>query len=236
MEAWHAVYSRALKRAIVSEQQVAGMSKITSSGESRPRWWRRFLVYPTFFGAVLGAVPTAIDLYKSFDYGIEYTSVKNAEEQRKLWIKNFSCAQKLTYQQIKTSEGIVVQVGACTNGDVLIEVVQPDSNRILQWISLDRLRTAAAATSALSMIATAHASAVFPPQEPGEALTRTLTQDHNFSRLAQAKVGVMCQKLVSSSKIIRIIKENGKCYREEINVLKGTVTSRAEVPCSTTCS
>ncbi|GAB4225193.1 MAG: hypothetical protein Kow0032_00440 [Methyloligellaceae bacterium] len=205
------------------------MGKLASAAASdaaKPRWWRRLFLYPTFFGALLGAIPTAIDLYKAFDYDVGYSDVKHAEEQRALWIKNFACAQNLSYQQVKTADGLTVQVGACTNGDVLIEVIQPDQRRILEWISLERIKTAAAA-SALPLIATAHAGPVV--QQAGDS-----SRAAPF-RLAQAQVSVKCQTLASPSKIIRIVSENGKCFREEIEVLKGRVSSRKEVPCSTSC-
>jgi hypothetical protein len=32
-----------------------------------------------------------------------------------------------------------VQVGACANGDVLIEVLPPKGTNIVEWISLERL-------------------------------------------------------------------------------------------------
>ncbi|MDH3581380.1 MAG: hypothetical protein OEM91_12250 [Hyphomicrobiales bacterium] len=135
-------------------------------------------------------------------------------------MKNFVCAQSMSYQQVKTTEGTTVQVGACTNGDVWIEVVPPNAHKILEWISLDRLRTASV-TSSLSLIGVAHVSPV---------------TNKDSVRLAQASKGVICQAMQGQTKIIRVVREGGKCFREKIEVLKGKVASRREVPCNTGCS
>ena len=119
-------------------------------------------------GAILGAIPTAIDFYKAFDYDIGYSQVQHAEEQRRLWIKNFDCAQSMTYQQVKTENGTQVQVGACANGDVLIEVQSPEAGRVLEWIPISRIEYASTVSS-LSLIGTALA-AVRSTSSPRTAL------------------------------------------------------------------
>ena len=208
----------------MSEQPAVETTDAAATGSRRN--WRQWFLAPAVIGAMLGAIPTGIDLYKSFQYDVGYSDVKHAEEQRRLWMKNFACAQSMSYQQVKTTDGIQVQVGACPNGDVLIEVAPPRGTRILEWISLDRIRSAAAA-SALSLIGRAHASALHGSPNERTAMPGT--------RLAQATVNVVCQKLLNPSKIIRIVKQDGKCYREEIDVMKGKVANRREVPCNTTC-
>lgn len=204
----------------MSKSEAIEAHELPATGVSSKRWWQRLILYPTAVGAILGAIPTGIDLYKAFAYDIEYSNVQHAEEQQRLWMKNFACAQSMSYQQVKTTEGITVQVGACTNGDVLIEVVPLNATKILEWISLDRLRTASV-TSSLSLIGMAHAG----PFKGGGSI-----------RLAQTGNGVVCQAMQGSSKIVRVVRENGKCYREEIEVLKGKVVNRREVPCSAGCN
>lgn len=73
--------------------------------------------------------------------------MKHAEEQRRLWVKNFACAQGIIYQQVRMDENVLVQVGACANGDVLIEVLPPKGTKIVEWISLERFKTASAVSS-----------------------------------------------------------------------------------------
>lgn len=178
-------------------------------------------------GALIGAIPTGMDYYKAFVYDIEFGEVKHAEEQRRLWVKNFACAQNITYQQVRTPDNILVQVGACANGDVLIEVARPGGKRIVEWISLERLKTASAVSS-LSLIGKAYAGILPKP-------TRNKAASGHI-RLAQTGFVIKCQKMQGQTKIIRVVQEGNTCYREEIEVMKGAVVSRRPVPCTTSCN
>ncbi len=195
-----------------------------SSSTGNRRWWQRLFLYPTVIGALIGAIPTGLDYYKAFVYDIEFGAVKHAEEQQRLWIKNFACAQNIDYQQVKTAEDTLVKVGACTNGDVLIEVVAPATDRIVEWISLERLKTASAVSS-LSLIGRAYASAVpySPVDRPGRDVPRM--------ELAGT---TKCQVMQGTTRIIRIVQEGNACFKEVVNVMKGKIT-RTPVPCSTSC-
>jgi len=51
-----------------------------------------------------------------------------------------------------------------------------------------------------------------------------------------ANATTKCQKISNKTKIIRIVQENGACYREEIDMMKGKVISRQQVPCTASCS
>ncbi|MCF6200480.1 MAG: hypothetical protein L3J67_14050, partial [Hyphomicrobiaceae bacterium] len=119
--------------------------------------WQYFLLYPAVFGVLLGAIPTGINIYKSFKYGIEVSAVAHAEEQRSLWIKNLHCVQSLSYHAVETESGATVQFGACKNGDVLIEVIPKDKeSSVAQWVSINRVQTSNALNSLL--ISTAYAA------------------------------------------------------------------------------
>ena len=184
-------------------------------------------MYPAVLGALIGAVPTGLDYYKAFVYDIDFQNVKHAEEQQRLWVKNFTCAQNISRQQVKTEKNILVQVGACANGDVLIEVVPPKGNRVLQWISLERLQTASA-VSGLSY----HRPCQCGDRGCNCRTTRPVTQV--VTRLAQG-TSIKCQKMHGQTKIVRIVQEGSKCFREEISVMKGAVLSRKPVSCSASC-
>lgn len=210
----------------MSENRVSAIGSLLPARKPGQRWWQRLFIYPTFIGALLGAIPTGIDLYKSFEYDIGFNDVQHAEEQRRLWIKNFDCAQAMKYQKVETGEGVMVQVGACSNGDVLIEVSSPDSKRILEWVSLQRLRSEAS-LAWLPLIGTAHAAT-------GEHTARS-QRSGALIRSAQADSNVLCQVIIDKTMLIRIVRENGACYREEIEVMKGTVASRKPVSCDASC-
>jgi hypothetical protein len=209
----------------MSDSKALGAAELALSTSANRKWWQRLFLYPTVVGALIGAIPTGMDYYKAFVYDIEFSSVRHAEEQRRLWIKNFACAQNIKYQQVKTAENTLVKVGACINGDVLIEVVVPAMDRIVEWISLDRLKTSSAVSS-LSFIGTAHASA--------SAVPSASTPKQSMIHLAQAS-STKCQAMRGKTKIIRVVQEGNACYLEEIDVMKGKVVSRRPVPCSTPC-
>jgi len=209
----------------MSQSKSLGEAELSLAESPNRKWWQRLFLYPAVVGALIGAIPTGMDYYKAFVYDIEFKAVKHAEEQQRLWIKNFACAQNITYQQVKTAENTLVKVGACTNGDVLIEVVVPPANKIVEWISLDRLKTASAVSS-LSLIGKAHALALPGSQVAGAARKQT--------RVMLAS-NTKCQKMQGQTRIIRIVQEGNACYREEIDVMKGKVVSRRPVPCSTPC-
>jgi len=209
----------------MSESKTLGAAELSLSATRNRKWWQRLFLYPTLIGALIGAIPTGMDYYKAFVYDIEFKAVKHAEEQQRLWIKNFACTKNIVYQQVKTAENTLVKVGACSNGDVLIEVIAPPAARIVEWISLDRLKTASAVSS-LSLIGKAHARAI-----PGSQIARSAQK---ATRLAQAST-TKCQKMQGQTRIIRIVQEGNACYREEIDVMKGKVVSRRPVPCSTPC-
>ena len=95
----------------MSEDRVSMLASLLPARKSGQSWWQKLFLYPTFFGALFGAIPTGIDLYKSFEYDIGFNDVQHAEQQRRLWMKNFDCAQAMSYQKVKTGEGIMVASG-----------------------------------------------------------------------------------------------------------------------------
>ena len=125
------------------------------------RAWQYFLLYPAVFGALIGAIPTGIDLYKSFKYGISVSDVAHAEKQKTLWIKNIRCVQNLTYHTVTTEDKATVQIGACQNGDVLIELIPEDGGtQVAEWVSLDRAKAAAASSVGSLLFSKAYASGI----------------------------------------------------------------------------
>jgi cupin superfamily acireductone dioxygenase involved in methionine salvage len=183
--------------------------------------WQYFLLYPAVFGVLLGAIPTGIDLYKSFKYGIAVSDVAHAEEQKNLWIKNLHCVQGLTYHAVKTEDGSTVQIGACQNGDVLIELIpEGGATQVAEWVSLDRTKAAGAVGSLLVSKAFAAAS--------GGAAAVVASGE---------KVETICTSLNAQKQTIeRIIKRNGVCMREVNNMITRKSIKREEVPCDTKCT
>ncbi len=210
----------------MSETKAINASGKSLAGRDKYKWWQRLYLYPAVIGALLGAIPTGLDYYKSFVYDIEFNAVKRAEEQQRLWIKNFACARDIVFQQIATAENILVKVGSCANGDVLIEMVTPNDGRIVEWISLERFFQTSPAVSSLTQVGSPKASAVSrsPANQPVQDTIQLATRDT-----------MECQIMTGKTRIIRIVQENGSCYREDVDMMKGKVVSRAPVPCTASC-
>jgi hypothetical protein len=43
------------------------------------------------------------------------------------------------------------------------------------------------------------------------------------------------QALISKQALVRVVREGGKCYRETMSPVRGSVDKREEVPCETKC-
>lgn len=181
--------------------------------------WQYFLLYPAVFAAILGSIPTGINIYKSLKYGIATSEVAHAEEQRELWIKNLHCVQSLSYHVVQTEDGATVQIGACKNGDVLIELIpQGSSQSVAEWVSMHRVKQANSIGSLFV------ASAFAAPAADG-----------SFQLAQAASVETMCSNMDQASGIMtRVVKRGDKCFKEESNTLTGK-NSRTEVACSTPC-
>ncbi len=184
--------------------------------------WRFFLLYPAVFGVLLGAIPTGIDLYKSFKYGISVSDVAHAEKQKNLWIKNIRCVQNLSYHTVKTEDRATVQIGACQNGDVLIELIPEDGGtQVAEWVSLDRAKAAAANSVGSLLFSKAYASSM--------ALAAAAS--------GGGTVKTVCTSINPEKQMIeRIVKRGNICTREINNMITRKSISSEEVSCDSKCT
>jgi hypothetical protein len=181
--------------------------------------WQYFLLYPAVFAAILGSIPTGINIYKSLKYGVEVSQVAHAEKQKALWIKNLRCVQDLTYHSVKTDDGSMVQIGACSNGDVLIEVI-PDGAEtpVAEWVSINSVKAASTFGSLL-------VSKAFAANEGGAATIAS-----------GSEVQTMCSNLDQKTMTMtKVVKQGGTCTKQIILVLKSKMVKRETVPCNTKC-
>jgi len=173
---------------------------------------------------VIGATPTAYNLYQSYQNGIPYSEVSYRLAQHDLWVKNFDC--KFEYKALTTTHGSRVDVGACPKtGDISIKVTAQNGEASYEWLAYDKLKRPAKAASFMDL--------VVPPAEAGEASAAVVGSPASF-RMAQAGMEVVCQSMVGKQ-IVRVVRDAGKCYREQLSPFAGKVERREEVPCTTTC-
>lgn len=176
---------------------------------------------------VIGAMPTAYNVYQSYQHGIPYNEVSYRLAQHDLWVKNFDC--KIDYRALTTSHGTRVDVGACNRtGDISIKITAQGGQASYEWLAFEKLRQPAKAAAMTGwVIGTAEAQ---------EASRSGAAAPGGTFRLAQATMEVICQTMPDKSKIVRIVKEAGKCYREHFSPFQGRVEKREEVPCNTQCA
>ncbi len=184
--------------------------------------WQYFLLYPAVFGVLLGAIPTGIDLYKSFKYGISVSDVAHAEKQKNLWIKNIRCVQNLSYHTVQTEDKSTVQIGACQNGDVLIELIPKDGGtQVAEWVSLDRAKAAAASSVGSLLFSKAFASSISAAAAAsGGGTVKTVCTSVNEKKYT----------------IERIVKRGNVCTREINNMITRKSIKTEVVPCDTKCT
>ena len=169
---------------------------------------------------IFGAIPTAITAYNAWSFGVPFSEVPHRLQQYELWVKNLDC--KIEYKALATAQGTKVDVGACAkSGDIAIKISTPDGKSNYEWIAYNSL------------------------SKPGEKRTgsfidlligaaRAETTKAGAFKVAEAAMDVKCQTL-EGKRILRIVSEGGKCFREIVSPLKGTVEKREEVPCETQC-
>jgi hypothetical protein len=203
-------------------EETHAMSDVAATGG--PTFMQRWM--PTLKTAALvvtivGAIPTAITAYHAWQYKVPFTQVSHRLAQYDLWVKNLDC--KIDYKALSTAQGTKVDVGACpSSGDIAIKISAEDGKSTYEWIAYNQLQK--------------------PGQPPPSSLIDLILGVANAEtagrpvKLAQGAMEVVCQSLVSKDALVRIVKEDGKCYRETMSPVRGSVDKREEVPCSATCT
>jgi hypothetical protein len=170
---------------------------------------------------VVGAIPTAITAYHAWQYKVPFSQVSHRLGQYEIWERNIDCL--IDYKALSTAGGTKVDAGACpTTGDISLKISATDGKATYEWIAYNQLRKPGEP----------------PPSGLLDLLVGAVRADDTASksqRLAQSAMEVVCQKLVDRTKLVRIVKEEGKCYREKLSPLRGTIDKREEVPCDTQC-
>ena len=177
---------------------------------------------------VLGAMPTAMNLYYSWKHDIPFTEVGHRLQQYELWTRNFDC--KIDYKELSTAQGTRINVGACPkSGDIAIKIATAGGQASYEWIAFDKLRQPARTAGLMELIASS-AMAEEVVKTPAARVSAGAPL-----RLAQAGMEVVCQARQGQSTIVRVVKEGGRCFREQISAFQGKVEKREEVPCNTAC-
>lgn len=175
--------------------------------------------------SVAAAIPTAQNLYYSWKNDVPFNQVQYRLTQAALWEKNFDC--KIDYRQLATASGSKVEAGACQKtGDISLKISNGKGQTNYEWIAFDQLPKPASQSASLNLLDILISKAVaaeFAPSKDADAIV-----------VAQASEAVLCQSKQKET-VTRVVKENGKCFRETVSIFKGSVEARQEVACDNAC-
>jgi hypothetical protein len=215
---------------------------------ARPLFLARILAIAV---AVMGAIPTGYNYYLSWQHGIPYNEVSHRLSQYDLWVKNFEC--KIDYRTVGAGQGMKIDVGACpTTKDIALKVTTPSGKASYEWIAFEQLEKSTKSASVLSLFVSEALADEAPkgdlnptpalasrpvPDAGATPVTRSVSGSTRFAQATTPAPGlqVVCQAMPEKGKIIRIVNEGGKCFREHFSAFQGRVEKREEVQCNTPC-
>lgn len=197
----------------------------------------RLVQFAVLAVSVAAAIPTAQNLYYSWKHDVPFNEVSHRLDQYNLWMKNLDC--KIDYRALSTAGGSRVDVGSCAKtGDIAIKVSSANGKSTYEWIAYDNLQKPVRNAGLIGLLVTSANAA----SDTAENLTSNTVRAQSSARdgdgnirLAQTGMEVLCEAK-DKDKIIRIVKDGGKCFRETVSPFKGSIDAREEVACNTQCT
>ncbi len=205
------VQTESFWRYINTEKGVNTMNEQNQSGAPR-KWWQWVLVYPTLVTALIGAIPTFVQLYRAWDMDVPYSKVGSALNQSALWQKNTACLGAKQIEQVTTSHLSDISLLRCSNDDLLVALPKG-----LHWIAAEELE-----------IKKAEHSTMFQ-----EAFASEGNPEHRF--LAQTRMVICQRKLKDGLLLLRVRYGSNQCFDETINTYTGALIKRVQSSCETNC-
>jgi hypothetical protein len=174
--------------------------------------------------SVAAAIPTARNLYFSWQNDVPFGQVGHRLAQAALLEKNFSC--RIDYRSLATAGAARVEVGSCQKtGDISIRVTSRDGQVNYEWIAFDQLpKPASLAANLTGFIVTSALAA--EPVHPVIARSKAIKLTQATDILCEGKKG---------DNVVRVVQSGGKCVRETVSIFRGSVEKREPVPCDNAC-
>lgn len=178
------------------------------------KWYQWVLMYPAVILAMIGAIPTATELIKSFKLDVDWGTTKIVEEQHKMWKENFDCTQKKTATIIKNEFGATISVIICDSGDILLSGQKPgDKNPGFRWVPWESTLTTEVAN--------------------GFSLVTEVIADTNVhSTNIVNEQRILCQRWLDQRHFVRRVMYSNGCYDEVIDVYLGRIVQATPAPCT----
>ena len=193
---------------------------MSTSDKNSLTWWQWILMYPTLIIAMLGSVPTMMNIFYSIKLDVPLDEVQIAKEQINLWNRNFECARTSPTHWSKVDEnGVKVGVIVCPSKDVLVSV-NGNIQASYRWIGYSTFDPTQPVANVLMPAAVA-------AELPTQMLVGENTQEHT----------VLCQKKLSDHQILRRIKKpDGRCFDQTIDTATGKVIKEVLAQCNSDCN
>lgn len=219
-----------LDEAFPMTTQNSKFSNLAAHGEVAVNRTMSLLKLGVLAVSVAAAIPTARNLYYSYQTGVPFNQVEHRLTQAELLEKNFDC--KIDYRPLAAGSGNKVEVGSCAKtGDISIKISAANGQTNYEWIAFDQLpkpSTQQASLSFMDLIVSAAIAA--ETAKPAAAAAPGGKEEIVVAQSAE----VLCQAKAKDL-ITRVVKEAGKCFKETVNLFKGTVEKREEVACDNAC-
>jgi hypothetical protein len=189
--------------------------------EAIPRkWWQWILIYPAFGTAIIGAVPTVLELHRSIINDVSFGHSADAIAQADLWRKNFECA-KTEFQSIINSHNIEVGSAVCRSGDILLRSKDPNAQEYqYRWVSWSEIGDMSGKGRSTKSVGAGIISAAMA----GETKTKPL-------QIAEEKPPLICQKWIGNNLLLRRYSTRNGCVDEVIKTANGRVVERKAARC-----
>jgi hypothetical protein len=185
------------------------------------------LMFPALLIAIIGAVPTYINVYQAHRLGVPFGSVEQAIEQNQLWQKNYNCTRTRQPQTITTERNTRIETTLCPTGDILVSHLEPPNLTctMTRWIGVDTFKEPQTVTASLF-------ASVLNKKTIAD---KPLNLANSKQQIAQTEK-VLCQKWVSKGILQRrVMLSNGNCVDRFINTYTGTVKETRNAPCNSQC-
>ncbi|CAM3319536.1 hypothetical protein POHY109586_01435 [Polaromonas hydrogenivorans] len=214
----------------VNSSDKPGPTPATAPQHPTPKaWWQWTLLYPTLIVAILGAIPTLLELIKSSQVGVPFGQSAQALEQEDLWAKNLRCTEA-PLDGLVNPVNVYVDATICRSGDVLVRFMgTKDDQKSYRWVPVERFEKKVSVNSWL------------PVAMAGEPLFP----------MPRRRESVICQWQADSGKVIRKIRvdeptrpgtsggstqpKNEQCFEETVRTSTGDVVNRSSVLCTSPC-
>ncbi|PKH88641.1 hypothetical protein [Colwellia sp. Bg11-28] len=186
--------------------------------ESPPKkWWQWFLLYPTILVALVGAVPTYMELWNSKQKSVDFGDSKKAEVNLEMWKKNLVCTARPMDPYI-TSSYVEVDANICESGDVFIRIRTPKNRVRFEWVAVEKI-----VDSQETIVTMLNFN----------ILNKAIASDiESYETLEFNSPRILCQKWINQNLILRRVEYPGKrCFDETINAYNGTIVNSVAAPC-----